>query len=871
MHPNKLVLILAFPLVVALGWALRAALEPAPASAQPSTPVDAELASVEPAAASQKNSGDVAAPRKGESGKTQAGKNAGAKEQGGKHGAARQEGAPTKGEGKQAGGKDGKEGKTDGGDGKRDGAVPTKLPTVPLTLVLKDGESGPPVTDVRVHLSASAGGPRAEALARWAQSSIANADQRAAFGGEGLEVDADGTVVVDVPTDLALRIDIRGAGVGGENRATLLRALTKRMTRPREIDVQKTQVVPAEESKAASAAAPGKGDGKRSAAVTAVEEAPTEFFHVKLVAQADGSPLHGASVLFGKEELARSDEDGRFSLAFDTALSPVLQVAMPGYAPAIVQAKLGHHYPERALVVELRPGASIEARLLTTEGEAAQGTQVVLTTDMASVLGVGGSAPATGARLGELTWRATANRLGMVFFESLPTDAELRIGLLRPGQRDAELQTGVGAIPRSVTLAPGEVWKPEWRLPGRPEIAGRLVDQNGDPLPGEEIWLVAVAEGEPAIARYLRPEETPVERATTDAQGRFRFVDLDPHAWLVGLAPERPETSSEWQTALGCLAVPALVGDVNAPPQGEHLLIATRGLTIRGVVLGPGGYPAAGALVSALEENGHGALEVRAQGNGAFVLGPLSAGRFALLVSGCTDCGVERFGPFQAGSREVVLSLRAVRRYSGQVVTAAGDPRAALLAVFADGALRAQIETQSGLQPGRFEVALEPGLYDFVATTADGEVGSLRGVTLGAEALTSGFTLPVTRGGLVSTLYRGEHAWRHVTYFCDGRLFATGVLQAGVRRGQFLPAGRILVRAQTEIGEPKMELEFELSAGNKIEIEFAGTNLAPTSGQVAPPTPLESPTPAADGQGSSEEEEDGEPKEDGGGASDGSR
>ena len=110
-----------------------------------------------------------------------------------------------------------------------------------------------------------------------------------------------------------------------------------------------------------------------------------------------------------------------------------------------------------------------------------------------------------------------------------------------------------------------------------PEIHGRILDVDGNPVPGAGVWLVSVARtGRPTVV---------LRDATTDAAGAFSFRQLSPMAARVAAEhdPEGAVTSAELAVAEG---------------RSQELTLVLAPSAVRGDVVDSDGHPVAGASIS---------------------------------------------------------------------------------------------------------------------------------------------------------------------------------------------------------------------------------------------------------------------------------
>lgn len=716
--------------------------------------------------------------------------------------------------------------------------------SIELALTIVGAEKAPPPAGTRVRLVPSKPRPGiAEGLVKWASEDPQAFGSSTLVSERGTLVPEDGRALWRIPAGPILALEFwsetqafePGRLELGLSKAGRRRTVQVDLTRLAESEPESPPAPAAEASPAPSTSAPA-----RVPTVPAEGGFEVADFHARVFGPSD-EPVAGAKVRERGELVATADEEGRFQLLYDRAMAPVLEVSGPGIGPTIVQVRPGHESVEEELLVRLRPAAAISARLVNADGRPIPGVLVEVRTDIGRIAGqeAGFEPDANLPELGEISWSARTNQLGMVFLEGLPADAPLRIEGRRVGPRRNEaVGPTLPGIPSEVRLAPGEEWKGEWVVPRRQAIRGRAVDQSNEPVVGATIWLVRAAPGLGAVARYLSRADLPAATAVTGSDGSFRFEEPEPGLWLVGVGLPPVGAEPPWQVALDHLAQAVELPEPGGPELPELLLRIGRGLSLRGVVLDPEGKPMGGALVTALEDGGRGIAETRTDGEGNFTLGPLSRGSFRVLVAARAGAGMQTYGPIAAGSRELVLQLARSTPLVGLVVGADGSARAAGIALFQDGVQRARLRTREPERPGSFEAAgLAPGLYDFVAVTEDGQVGILRDARVGLEPQDGALRIPVSPGGRLIVRPDGSSSWRAFSLARDGRPFALGLLLPGIPSELSVPAGPLKLHLHARGDAPAVERSLDVPRGETIELDLA----APAASAPRPeaPRPLE--------------------------------
>lgn len=665
-------------------------------------------------------------------------------------------------------------------------------------------------------------------LNEWAD---ANADGAgAAFQADGVEIPADGKLELPAPIVPPLKLVVWSGSNAFPKGERKVGTVEEKRNTPIAIDLAQldpsadAMPAPAESAMASSAGASAPMPAPERMQPAAPDPNRTADFCALVVTGNDTpTPVVGAKARADGETLATSDALGRLALKYEPGVTPLVRVTGPGLGPTFVQVRPGHETAETAVIVNLRPSASIASRILGPDDRPVRGVSVEVSCDLAALVGEeAGFAPDRSdvpGTLGPVTWKASSNELGAVYVDGLPAEVALTIRATRGVSRSPSGEpAAVEGIPDRVKLAPGERWSGDWRIPSRPDLAGRVVDQTDEPVVGVPIWLVRAEPNAVAGSRYLRREDRPAATCDTDAMGGFHFDGVEPGLWLVGVGLQAGGSPTPWQLELDHLAQAVEIAPLGGPAPPELLLRVGRGFSLRGVVLQADGAPAAGMLVTALEDGGRGVADARTAQDGTFAIAPVSKGSYRLVVAGAQGT-IQHFGPIAAGSRELVLRIAPAKSFLGRVVSAEDLPRAAAIAVFQDGAQRAKLETREPVQPGVFEaVGLEPGRYDFVATTEDGQVGIARDVAVGRDQAEGALRIRLERGGLLTLRWDGARSWRPFALFVDERPIALGLLQRAVPRAQFVPAGRITVRLFGSPDAEAVERTVEVSAGGQAEL-----------------------------------------------------
>jgi len=522
-----------------------------------------------------------------------------------------------------------------------------------------------------------------------------------------------------------------------------------------------------------------------------------------VVARDGGQPVAGAEVRVENELRTSTDSVGRFEIDYASFRAPAIRVDARGWGPALVGAGPGHESPERARRVELDRAAALVVALQVPEGQSA--ARVVLranawelSQDQAFTTGTFDAKP--------LKWEAQADAQWVCTFEELPPGISLAAEVLG--------STGVlfhAADP--IVLKAGERKRLEWDLRGC-ELVGTVFETDGKPAPGIQLWLLHAQEGyRPYIDSYQANEL--VGRATSAADGRFRFVSVSPGTWVLAPKPVDLKLGSTPEDAIAPVPLEVTIRSGEMRSQVDvHL---ARGLYIRGTLLAPDGTAGVDGHVFGRAQSGE-SVGVETDAQGVFALGPLAPGTFSLEGSANDTYLSSLPVAADAGSRDVVLLLRPGSEVSGQVVD--GQSGAGVLAAITVGGENGTM-TMTRTQPdGRFRfVGLAAGRHTIFATTTGGQAGELAGVVLDPGAPVTGLQVVLKPGATLRIRYEG-----------------TGVGQASVRRGSAMiggdgveagrsitatvPPGRIAVVFRYPGVEQPETQELVIGAGEERELVF---------------------------------------------------
>jgi len=242
-----------------------------------------------------------------------------------------------------------------------------------------------------------------------------------------------------------------------------------------------------------------------------------------------------------------------------------------------------------------------------------------------------------------------------------------------PGSALIRLSTWKPFGVRVVNLGDGQTGAEDFVLPWGARLVGRVLGENGKPVPGAVVSCsldAATEEGPKQV--YQMAGQWYSGDAKTDAEGGYSIGGLTQETYVVEARP--PE---------GADLAPATLRGVNAPKAGDvklQTLVLYKAGTILGRVLGADGKPVADAEVVLPGPGRFGApVTVKADAAGKFTLRGLGTGRYAITIKppqGSSSCET-KFDDLTAVrglSVERIFKLMEGVRVVGTVTDPEGKP-----------------------------------------------------------------------------------------------------------------------------------------------------------------------------------------------------
>ena len=411
---------------------------------------------------------------------------------------------------------------------------------------------------------------------------------------------------------------------------------------------------------------------------------PGEFFG-RVVAGEDGTPIVGAEVRFrtrpnplpepkpetGWIPATVTGRDGCFDLLCSSLRSGAIVIAAPGRLTETVTLSSVTTSPRERYEVRLLLGARLEG-MVTGRPPGVESLRVRLCDGRDADYFFGNE------------WSALVEPGGVFAIDGIPPGLSLHAAVLARGLAvDGEpkrrtLATEVVRIPSGQSLGtrlaeellvhlepeplilePGEVRRVEWHLAPEATIAGQVLGEDGESMPGLSVYLLpseqvrlehfasaTVGQGwQPGS--FHEPGFGGVRTTTTDSQGLFSF------SWIA---------AGEWALAAkGAADTVAIVSRVTVAPgvgTAEVTLLLRRGEFITGRVLDVSGKNATRITVRARGLEGGAWGLAFCDERGSFRLGPLLPGRYEVVAAGQVSTTRRASAKVEVDSGETGLLLR---------------------------------------------------------------------------------------------------------------------------------------------------------------------------------------------------------------------
>jgi carboxypeptidase family protein len=562
-------------------------------------------------------------------------------------------------------------------------------------------------------------------------------------------------------------------------------------------------------------------------------ELPTRddvLYFGRVLAREDRSPVSGAGIRLvrgqvwftqtgGEDGVEHHEEillqeqttgpDGFFELSLASWKNPDIRIQAPGFAPVFLEIGREHDTPEKASVVLLARAATLRARLLESTGTAVADGVVRLWTESYH-LGLSDHGGVYLPSSPDPHWEGRTDPSGLCALQELPPDVPLHVEVARGGQRvKRDLPT--------LSLSPGEVHEVEWKLDSGCRLEGSVVDQDGESVQGQTLWLQRADFDAPRFFEKYHSGELVLE-ARSGPDGRFSFSDVSPGKWWIGPAGERDDDEAPDPAGIAPLA--RVIEVQEGVLRQEVVVLVHRGLYIRGHALDPAGEPVPDTYIWGNSESAGWVLSTTTGQDGAFAIGPLVPGRYALIAHGWTHADSE---PVEAngGDEGVVLRLRAGGRLSGTIRDGATGRASEAEVTY----VRAEAPEGWGMtrtkEDGSFLIeGCVPGTYSLSVRASGQRVGMLRDVSVRAGAETGDLVVILAPGALLRVKYAGNQGYLQYRVVSEGMTIAGDGVPAGGSSEIVVPSGRSLL--ECEWAGTAESQEIELAVGEEKEVVVGG-------------------------------------------------
>lgn len=504
----------------------------------------------------------------------------------------------------------------------------------------------------------------------------------------------------------------------------------------------------------------------------------------RVVDRASGVPVEDALVGlrdeagWTAEDVAqtRTGPSGQFEWVVSERRELELHVEADGFASAWGRVTRGHDSPAREHVFGLWRTATIRGRVIDGHGSPLEGILLWAGCEVEQLQVIPERRSGPLRPQSDPGVSARTDEAGTFELVGLPPRVRIELMAFEEERRSRTWS-------RELALAPAEVHAIEIVLHEKVTLAGKVLDQRGQPVARLELWMTSAREQppEPIFFRGYLGEE-PDHRCRTAADGSFRFEPSLPGPYHVGPAPARARRQTPGNLPVRARAAPVATY-VELPPGPalqDRVLRVERGRFIQGRVVGPGGRIVKDGVVRVWSPE-FGWLPTALLGDdGSFAAGPLPNGVHTLRAASrdVQSDAVEA----SAGATDVLLRLNlprlAAQRICGRVESTS-PPRGAKVFLF-DRAREFDYRVEDVGTNGHFEFrGLEPGLYDVVASTEEGTSGWVSGVSPSPRCETR---IPVIleECAYVRVTPLGDPQWTNVRALRDG---ITVAMARAVRSG----------------------------------------------------------------------------------------
>jgi RNA polymerase sigma-70 factor (ECF subfamily) len=558
----------------------------------------------------------------------------------------------------------------------------------------------------------------------------------------------------------------------------------------------------------------------------------------RVVSDEDGQPIAGARVLSigsdpagdaasefatGAGNHARwleAGADGMFELklTYEQQFLAKLAILAPGRSPMLTRDR-GGSSRESPSVFRLLRNASLHGRMFDDTAQSNAPFTVRLSARCYELSSGEGRADWISESPG-VSWETECDRDGRFDFAELPARARLDVRVLRG---DKQVLWINGHSLDAPILDPGESRELELRVRTGAKVTGVAFDKNLAPVPKHGIWLLrmvidTIYNPGPVGVLISGDNEMVVARTQSDEQGRFKFENVEPGTWWVGLEPPPGNQSPAPTDPVIPLAVQFEVP--KAVPSVEVNIKPKNTLPIRGRVLKPDGSPSPDTSIALAKENDFGPQSGVSGPDGSFSVVPVDAGPWKLCAHGSWTCVDSDPVEAQAGQDGVILRLKVAASISGEVACAdCGEDRLLEVSILGE-----QIEYWAhgtAFQHGqRFEFSgLRAGTYHVLAQCEPDRVAFVRDIKVDAGAVISNVHVELTTGAVLVLRYTGNRETYNFGLWLGDVTAGSKDVPKGTTRRIIVPPG--VVKLRPDAGGTERVLT--VRAGTETEVVLDDT------------------------------------------------
>ncbi|HTF86978.1 MAG TPA: carboxypeptidase-like regulatory domain-containing protein [Planctomycetota bacterium] len=328
------------------------------------------------------------------------------------------------------------------------------------------------------------------------------------------------------------------------------------------------------------------------------------------------------------------------------------------------------------------------------------------------------------------------------------------------------------------------------------------------------MWLKANTEAS-SSTELFESYDGPDAETRTDKLGTFRFEDIPPGHWYVGVAPVE-----------GAAKFPALAEAVELKATEKLVELALKldaGLFLRGRVIDASGAPVGACDLSAEHLELGTYVFAESQADGTFQLGPLPPGLWELGAGSFSPRGAPSLTvQAEAGAGEVVLQLRAAGAIAGRIVGSSGELIAEAEVTLSSQDPSGWFQT-GGAQAGEFRLqGVLPGGYCVWARDSSGAIGSSGTIDVVAGETLRNVEIRLARGAQLALRYTGQDTSARFWLLAGKSRFHFDSFGQGRWATATVPAGPVEIQLEVSDGSTIKTQSITLSADERQEIVWDG-------------------------------------------------